>query len=256
MNESEKYFCFCTLALGSKYRNLAKELAADLEKYSRLTKVVIYTDNPEDFREVKNVLAFKHRQKGILHCYHDKRFVLQKALSMFRAAIYIDADTRILADVPDIEWEPGITGRYENLSEHISKFRPQSMDLMKSVADKLDISWEKANFIGESLYIIARDEGREEYFFTEWDRIGNYLELKGMYGGEGNAMGLAAAKVGWTVKKNEGWEHLNKIRKHLDASYGKGQITFWENWRRRLGYHYRLNKARLAALKNFNFYYR
>lgn len=50
MKASEKDFCFCTLALGSKYHTLAKQLAGDLSKHSPGTKLVILTKKPEEFR--------------------------------------------------------------------------------------------------------------------------------------------------------------------------------------------------------------
>ena len=192
-----------------------------------------------------------------MHCYHDKRLVLEKALSLFRVAINIDADTKIIGKIPeDIEFEPGIFGRHENLIEHIKKNRPSSWEMIENVASKLNIDCQKAKWIGESLYIVVRDEGREKEFIKQWGIIGRYLELKGMHSGEGNAMGLAAAKVGWNITKSDSWENLNKIRQHLDASDRKKSSNLWEDLKRKLAYHYRLNKARLAALKNFNFYYR
>lgn len=259
MNFLEKEFSFCTLALGKKYRDFTKQLAGDLDRYSPGTKLVVYTDNPSDFRDKQNVLAFKHRQQGILYCYHDKRFVMEKALSMFPVAINIDADTRIVDDVPkQLEFTPGINARHQNMMAHVSKYRPQSIELIKTVANKLNIIVDDAQFIGESMYVITRDGGREKEFFKYWGTIGNYFEMNGMFSGEGNAMGLAAARVGWTINRSEGWENINKIRKHLDASYGRKHLPFWhlEDLKQRFAYHYRLNKTRLAALSDFDFFYR
>ncbi|NES87152.1 MAG: hypothetical protein F6K10_40810 [Moorea sp. SIO2B7] len=256
MNKQEKDFCFCTLALGSSYRKMAKELASDLEKYSPGTFIYIYTDQPEEFREQKNILAFKHYQKGIQRCSNDRRLVIEKVLSKFPIAIHIDADTKLLGNIPDnLEYSPGITGCYENLIKHVSKYRPQSMGIIKNVASKLNIPLENANWIGESLYIVARDGGREKEFLKMWGLIASYLELKGMHGGDGNVMGLAAAKVGWKIERSDSWETVNKLREHLDASH-QIKRTSWDNLKRRLGYHYRLNKARFTALKDFDFYYR
>jgi hypothetical protein len=36
MTNTEKDYCFCTLALGSAYRLMAKELAQDLKTYALL----------------------------------------------------------------------------------------------------------------------------------------------------------------------------------------------------------------------------
>jgi len=48
--QKEKYFCFCTLAISKKYRQYAKKLAKDIEKYSPGTKFVILTDKLKDFK--------------------------------------------------------------------------------------------------------------------------------------------------------------------------------------------------------------
>ena len=257
MNQPEKNFCFCTLALGSRYRQMAKELAKNLEQYSPGTLIYIYTDYPEDFSKQNNILAFKHKQIGIQRCSNDRRLVVEEVLSKFPIAIHIDADTKIIENLPDnLEFSPGIIGRHANLIDHVKKYRPQSLEIIQNVASKLNIPLEKANWIGESLYVVTRDEGREKEFFRMWKLIGSYLELKGMHGGDGNVMGLAAAKVGWTPERSASWETLNKLRKHLDASHGQKQISSWDKFKRRVGYHYRLNKTRIEALKDFGFYYR
>jgi hypothetical protein len=251
-----KDFCFCTLALGKKYRILAKQLAENLSTYSAKTKLVVLSDRPQDFQNCQNVLAFEHHQQGILYCFNDKRFVLEKALEYFEAAIHIDADTRIISTVsPDLHWQPGITaGHQENLVEHVQKYTPERLSLLNRVADKLGIAIANVTYIGESLYIVARDNGKEKEFFKEWGRIAHFLEMNRIHSGDGNLMGLAAAKVGWTVAK-EGWEQLNQVRQHLDASYQEEELSSVEKMRRRFGYHYRLNRARLMALRNVSFFY-
>ena len=239
-------FCFCTLALGSKYRLLTKELIGDLEKYAPEALLVIYTDEPEDFSSHRNVLAFKHRQKGIVYCYDDKRFVLEKALSLYPVAVFLDADSRIIAKVPDdIKWQPGITAPHDDLLSHMTKWTPQQVKWVKDVASKLDIPLENASWVSESLYIVARDEGREIEFIKQWGIIARHLEIKGYTAQDGNCMGLAAAKVGWTVKF-DGWENLHKVTKHLDGAKPR---TFWNKLQEKLNYYYRLNLARLNTLK-------
>ncbi|MCP2729295.1 hypothetical protein [Limnofasciculus baicalensis] len=256
MNQFEKDFCFCTLALQPKYRLLAQRLAGDLAQYSPETLLVVGTDEPIDFKEKNNVIAFKHRQEGILHCYNDKRFVLEKALSKCRTAIIIDADTRIVRNIPNnIEWMPGITGRSENLIQHVNKHTPERLPYFQTLAKKLNLSLDNVPWVGESLFIISRDGGKEKEFLKQWGEIGNYLELNGIHSGEGNGIGLAATKIGWTVNLGE-WKEIKAVTQHLDASDEKTSTTVWENWQRRLVYHYRLNRMRVKALKDFNFYYR
>jgi hypothetical protein len=117
-------FCFCTLALGERYRRMAIELAKDIERYAPGVKFVVLTDKPRDFSGNSNVLAFKHGQRGIFACYNDKRFVIEKALSLFDSAIHIDADSKITADVPsDLKFSPGISGCSEGIAAHLKKTR-------------------------------------------------------------------------------------------------------------------------------------
>ena len=259
MTNEQKSFCFCTLALGQRYRNMAKELAKQLETYSPGTSLVIYTEKPNDFNSYKNIMAFKHHQQGILHCYNDKRFLCHKAISLFEIAIYIDADTRILEQVPkDIKWKPGINGCHRNIVEHVTKYRPDSLPMLKKLAEKLNISDESfnsSNWIGESLFILVRDEGKEIEFLETWGKMSRYAELKGMHAGEGSLMGLSAAKVGWIIR-SESWQKLNSITQHWSASQNRPKDKTWNNLQKRISYHYRLNKARIIALKDFRFYYR
>jgi len=270
MIESKQDFCFCTLALGQQYRILAQELGKEIEKYSPGTYFVVLTDRPKDFTNFPNILAFKHQQKGILKCYHDRRFVLKKALELFRVAIHIDSDTKLLEPIPnDIKWLPGITsGTYRNIIEHAQNKRsPKRQEAIKDLAGKLDISLENTNHVEESLFIIARDGGKEIEFIKQWDRIGRYLEMKGIHEGDGNAIGLAASKVGWTFR-SEGWKEIEKCRKHAGITWNKQKkiskdITlaekvygFFDLQKQRVGYHYRLNRDRFIALKDFNFYYK
>lgn len=245
-------FCFCTLALGSKYRLLAKELAENLETYAPQALLVIYTDEPEDFSSHRNISAFKHRQQGILNCFDDRRFVIEKALSMYSVAIHIDADSRILSHIPtQSKWQPGITGKHESLLEHAKKWIPKELNSIKSVASKLNISLENARWIGENLYIVARDEGREIEFIKQWGIIARYLELKGFPSGDGYCMGLAASKVGWTVR-NDAWENLHNVTKHLDANKEgvKPVKSFWNRLQKKVNYYYRLSLAWVIALKD------
>ncbi|NJO76561.1 MAG: hypothetical protein HC833_24155 [Leptolyngbyaceae cyanobacterium RM1_406_9] len=256
---SNKDFAFCTLALGQKYRLLAKELAKDLEVHSSGTMLVVGTDQPGDFSECANVIAFKQFQKGVLHCYHDKRFVIEKTLTKFSVAIQIDADTRIVSDLPqDIEWPPGITaGHTEALADHVKRYNLERLTTLQKIARKLNISLDDSIYIGESLFAVCRDNGKEKKFLKYWDIIARYLELNGIHSGEGNAIGLAAAKAELNISTNASYETINQARKHIDASLQKSKKkTLWAKTQNRLSYHYRLNLTRAIALKDFELYYR
>lgn len=259
MTQKQKNFCFCTLALGQRYRDITKELVKDLETNAPGISLVIYTEQPNDFSIHKNVIAFKHHQQGILHCYNDKRVLCQKAISLFPVAIRIDADTRVLESLPeDIEWKPGITGWHKNLVEHVSKYRASSLPILQKLADKLNIydeSFNSSGWIGEALFIIVRDNGKEIEFLETWGKISKYAELKGMHAGEGSLMGLAATKVGWVIN-SEAWQKISRVTQHWDASHSKPKATYWDRLQKRIGYHYRLNKSRIMALRDFEFYYK
>jgi len=258
LSEPTANYCFCTLALREKYQKLTKTLAEDLQKYAPQSSLVVGTDAPQYFDNSPNVIAFKHTQKGILHCYNDKRFVLEKSLKLFPTAIFIDADTRLIESLPDnLDFTPGIVGCHQSMVEHNKKYRPRDLPNLIRVSEKLGIPSEQVNWIGESLFIVTRDGGKEQEFLHFWGKIALYLEMKGMHSGEGSIMGLAAAKVGWTVDTSEAWLILKNKRNHLDASYQPPiKKDFWQPLQKRLGYHYRLNLARLNALKNYDFYYR
>lgn len=266
MNTPSKNFCFCTLALGKKYSTLAQNLARDLDKYSSDTKLIIYTDHPEDFIAHPNVLAFKHTNQSIGACYHDKRFVISKALSLFKTAIFIDADSHIVAPVPEgIDWKPGITtGVFKNIYEMKgNKNHPQKLQYIDGLVKKLDLSPSKVNWTDENLLVFTQDQGKEDEFFKLWDKIALYFQLRHIHSGEGNAIGLAAAKVGWEFT-SENWHEIDQVRKHwheyswkVQAGLEKGKVSpplvrFLE----KVNYQYRLNRGRIkAALIDFNWYY-
>jgi hypothetical protein len=243
-------YCFCTLALRSSYRTLAKNLAEDLKKYAPKVTLIIFSDEPDDFKDYENVLAFKYSQKGIPHCWNDRRFVVEKALSMYRTAIHIDADTRILANVPEqIEWLPGITAMTDDLLPHAHKWMyAPDVKLMQNVANEFKIPLEKAKIIYESLYIITKDEGREFEFLNQWDILAKTLELKGYTSSDGYLMGMAAHQVGWSINKY-GWENLKSLTDHFFADDRKPK-TLWNRLKRKINYSCRLNRARLTHTFN------
>lgn len=242
-------YCFCTIALRSPYRLLAKNLAEDLKKYAPNTNLLIFSDEPDDFKDYQNILAFKYYQKGIPHCWNDRRFVVEKALSMYRSAIHIDADTRIVGNLPEqIKWLPGITAMTDDLLQHAHEWMyAPDVNLMRNLGDKLKIPLEKAKLIHESLYIITRDDGREVEFLKEWDIIARTLELKGYTSSDGYLMGMAAQKVGLSINK-DGWESLKSVTNHFFADDNRKPKSFWKKLQRKMNYSYRLNRARLTQI--------
>ncbi len=206
-----------TLALGKRYRSHALLLAQDIEKYSSGTKFIVLTDNPKQFRNYSHVLAFQHQQSSI-GCYHDKRFVIAQALSLFNTCIFVDADIRILEKVsPDIKWLPGVTARscasiikhnqayIDSVNDPASKARRfKDLEIINRIAKKLDLDLEDLNikFVMEMLFIVTKHEGKEKEFIQNWEKIANYCELNNFPNAEGYAIGLAAAKAGLPVRWN------------------------------------------------------
>ncbi|MEH2380701.1 MAG: hypothetical protein V7K27_17765 [Nostoc sp.] len=219
MTKLESKFCFCTLALGKKYRALASLLAQDIETYSPHTSLVILTDKPQEFSKHSQVLAFQHEQQGI-KCYHDKRFVIAKALTLFNSCIFIDSDMRILAPVPeDMQWllAPGISARAcMDMTEKIAKgettnnkkFQREIEGVKEAIKIlNLDSDCENIKFVHEYLFSVTKEAEKEIEFLKQWEMLAKYFELNGVYEGEGNAIGLAAYKAGLPVR----WSDMSGI---------------------------------------------
>ncbi len=293
MPSEEPGFCFCTLAFGKKYRALALLLANDLTKYAPHTNFVVLTDNEEDFRHHPHILAFKHRQQSV-KCYHDKRFAIAQALSLFNSCIYIDADMRILAPVPqDLEWTrvPGITARvcevmtkkYDRVLAGIFDAKlEREFKVTQKAAQKLNLEFpnQEIKFVYEYLFAVTKDSGKEIEFIKQWENIAHYFELNGLYDSEGNAIGLAAAKADLPVRWGEmpGIDFFKDRTELVRIQKGESdmkemsiyfeqqkmleypQYSLWEKislkLSQRLGYMYNLLRVRIVTLKNFNFYYR
>lgn len=216
MNQYQQNFCFCTLAFGKRYCDLALLLAKDIEKYSPGVYFVVLTDKPDEFRNYSNVRAFKHQATSIKF-YHDKRFVIAKSLSMFDSCIFLDADMRILAPVlHNMAWlqQPGITTRVCNLmpkqhaeamTGNVEKKFYREYEVTKKAATKLNLDgeWENIIYIYEYLFAVTKDFGKENDFLKQWELIAPYFETNGVYQGEGNAIGLAAAKANLSIRGDE-----------------------------------------------------
>jgi hypothetical protein len=286
-------FCFCTLALGDNYRALAKDLAKDLEQHSPKTPLLIFTDRPQDFSQHPNVITHKHHQQSV-GCYHDKRLVLKQAIQQFPACIFIDADMRILSSVPeDLAWlsVPGIAARAcESFNKRYSKVvagtDTQKMaieyEFVKKAATKFGLNHqdETVQFVYEYLFSLTRDSGKEIEFLNQWEIMAPYFELNGIYDGEGAAIALAAAKVGYVIRR-DAMEGLNFFKERIERSkIHKGESSmeqmavFFERqkkleypqrsllqrailkFKKKTSRFYRQLRLRVTTLKNYDFYYR
>ncbi|MCF4970654.1 hypothetical protein [Nostoc sp. CMAA1605] len=197
MSES-KDFCFCTLAVGERYRKHTRMLAQDIQQYTPNINLCVLTDQPEDFQDFPHVIGFNHKLKSVKG-YHDKRFVLDKALSLFESCMFLDSDVRILGTfVEEMNWPLGISARAGcNLLSHMQNMtNKQEIQTIEEAAKKLNIELQEVQWLHEFMFVMRRQEGLEKEFFELWQSISYFFEMRGIYHGEGFAMGLAAAKVG------------------------------------------------------------
>lgn len=266
-NSSRKDYCFGTLALHKPYRDLGKQLAIDLQNYSPGTMFVVLTDKPADFTNFENVLAIKHTQESPLLPLNDKRRVIEKGLQKFSSVIFIDADSRIVSDFPDnINWPPGIVVNYDtqrSLAKNIEKYCSADQDLYNNLLKKLNLETDlgKARFPIPNLYIITKDNGKEEAFLEYWDKLALYTEVnrfKNVF--DAYPMGLAIACVGWIpILANNNFPILEQSIKHLGnyKKTKKQQKTFFQGQKNRLLFYFRLIKVYFTAMsKNFKFYFK
>jgi hypothetical protein len=271
--------CFGTLALGENYRSLAKLLSKDIEQYSPNTPLIVLTDKPQEFTNDANVLAFKHRQQSI-GCYHDKRFVIAKGLSLFDSCIFIDADMRILAPIEEeLEWQPGITAHtvWTNILKHNKN--EFEIKLLSRMAEKLNLNLEEISFVHECLFVVTKDSGKEQEFLRQWDRIAPFFELNGFYRGEGHTIGLAAAKAEFDIRRDsmeaifffKDKLEIQKLKRdesvsseilkllEIQKQYEYPSKTFIEKVIRKITkkviYVYCLLSCRIVTIRNFKFYY-
>jgi hypothetical protein len=254
-------YCFCGLALGKKYRLCAIDVAQDLEKYHPGIQYLILTDDPSDFRDLTNVIALKHVQDSIMFPYNDRRFAIEKALERYDMAIQIDTDIRLLKPLifPEkLDNLDGIFATIKNLKTHLTRYQPENIPYYERIAKKLDIDFESAPYIGEFVFSVGKNQKKEQDFIHYWGIIAKYLEIHRIHGADGPVMGLAVAKAGLLTYPSE-WPNMieHEFVEHLKFSSGKKRIqkSQLEKLQFRLAYHYRLNKERLLALKDFNFYY-
>lgn len=211
--------CFCTLAIHAPYRRRARLLCAD----SLQVPWVVLTDEPDDFAGLP-VRAVRHAPTGPMAAdfltrlpptgegrggpaYHDKRFALLAALEDFDTAIYIDADSRIAA-LPRLDaFPPGLAVLpvvRKSVAEHLDACGSWRLPAFAELARHLGgdaCLLRSARWCHEALVAITKD-GRESRFFEAWGRAADFLQDRGVYTGEGGAMGLAAAYAGWGVDYN------------------------------------------------------
>ncbi|NES25291.1 MAG: hypothetical protein F6K41_41930 [Symploca sp. SIO3E6] len=204
--------CLCSAAFGFKYRQLAKLLAQDLSEHNPLLSLVLYTDNPSDFRHLPNVDSYLHTGQFILP-YNERRFAIGKALERYPACIYLDCDVRITAPITlDFDILPGITARscasyqkrYAKLFNGIDKKHKElhKLRVAQKMARKvgLDIRDERLMWVNEFLFIVARDGGKEHQFLELWGKLAKFGSLRHLHKGPCHPIGIAALKTGFPIR--------------------------------------------------------
>lgn len=185
----------CTLAIGSKYHDLAGFLCADLAVYGH--PLLIATDAPEAFARFKNAIVVEH--KPLKFSYHDKKVALRAALQRSRTAIFIDADTcvhfcadrRAVRQALEFRFSPGL---------HACRLFPEGLwDYPEVEAFALRNGMRFSRNVityWEGLFAIAAHP-RVEDFFSTWDKFHQEADRLGHNGaGEGTCFGIAAESSG------------------------------------------------------------
>ncbi|HEY9621019.1 MAG TPA: hypothetical protein V6C78_11655 [Crinalium sp.] len=207
--------CFCTAAFGKEYVHLAKLLANDLYQFAPNRTFLVLTNKPKWFREHPNVIAIQHWCRGVLP-YHERRFAIQQALSLAPSVMYLDADVRICAPVPEHQiFQPGITARscgvmQKHLQERfdrpsLSSALQRKKQIIEQMADKagIDLNSPDVQFINEFLFVVTVDGGREQEFLRRWGELAIYADHLGMHKHPTYAMAFAAVKSGFPIYRSE-----------------------------------------------------
>lgn len=253
-----KDYCFCGLAIGRRYRDYAIDLAGDFSRFHPGTAYLLITDRPEDFKTLGNVIAVSHKRTGVMFPFHDRRFAIKEALKLYRTTIQIDTDIRLLKPLPlpgNIRSHTGMTCRYENILTALGKWMPNDIKYFRAIADKLNIFFKTSFFVCELIFVISRDNGKEDKFIDYWAKIANYLEIHRVCRADGPTIGLSLSGAGYEVRAAKWIDEIVEggAVKHFQATRFKK--SYLENLRFRIEFHRRLNLARIRALKNYRFYY-
>jgi hypothetical protein len=198
---------------------------------------IVLTDEPNDFADL-SVRAIRHVPAGPMAtdflarlpptgagrgrpAYHDKRFVLQAALRDFDSAIFVDADSRMtcLPDLP--HFRPGIAVVNDlraTIADHLTRYGQERLPAFERLALHLmgdAHAVTSARWCSEALFVVTKD-GNEARFFEAWARAADFLHARGVFTGEGGAIGLAAAYAGWTV-------NYKSLRRLATATHHEGR---------------------------------
>lgn len=209
-----------TLAVGSKYVELAAKLIHALDRMGNATLVV--TDDPRPFPS--RTIAVPYVPDGS-HIWHAKRHAVRAGLEHARTAYFVDADYEPIESFnepfsPLMVLPPGATSLYPGQPLGKIRFRnmgslidvqilscPGTLDCLQ--AELQTPPWREILWWGDELYAVSRDEGGAwRRFLGAWDRFARHQpsdvrDARRMFvAGDGVAMAFAAAAAGWTPRDN------------------------------------------------------
>lgn len=260
-NTYNKSICFCTSAFGKEYILLAKLLAQDIYQFAPGHLFIIFTDQPKYFHDHPNVIAIKHWCRGVKP-YHERRFVIQYALSLSSTVMYLDADVRICSPLPqDFNFHPGLTARScGDMQKHLQKYfypsspTPESQRkkyIIESMANKvgIDIFSPSLKFINEFLFVIKADEGRELEFLRLWGELAIYADNLGLHNNPTYAMALAAVKSNFAIYHSE-MDGLNFFDDRIEKiRISKGMSTLEDNGKKYFQEQYQIESQQRNSLQ-------
>ncbi|NEN93286.1 MAG: hypothetical protein F6K48_32160 [Okeania sp. SIO3H1] len=144
----------------------------------------------------------------------------------------------------------------------------------------MNINLDDVKFVWEYLFLIKKSSQTEE-FIQLWKKIGSFLELNGRtYGSEGEAMGLAAAKLNIPVNydyakqipffkkrvevykisqgKAKREDKLSYLERYYKLKYPQKHIVYkaLDRVQGKVGVFIRSLRLKLETLRDFDFYYR
>ncbi len=251
-------YCLCTLAFGLSYRIVAKELASKAAESG--IRLIVATDNPEDFKDYDNVTTVSFTRTSIWKPYNDKRFAVAAALKDYECVVLVDADSNILAELPQkINVEPGITAQtaYKSLEEDLIQYHPQNLKGFRQLGKKLNIDLAQTKWVAENIVIIRRDGGKEWQFMDTWGFADQYLGIRKVFQGDHGFIGVSAAAVGWQVTHNDDFNQLKSIIKNI-GRHKVGKTTkqsYLTKIKSRITFYYRYYRALFDSLLNYRKYW-
>lgn len=203
-------FCFCTLALGPLYIAYARLMAIDIEIQSPNTSFLVFTDKPSEFDSHENVRTVFHEQDSIWVAYHDKRFVIDRALQDFGACVFLDSDMRVIspvdANLPE-SLLPGLNTYYcspwdEWPKSHTKPKQVWEIELVREAANAIGVDTANCTFMWEQVVGLRGDSKGVDTFISVWDQLAKHFQLKGLHRGIGHAMAVAAAAAELPIVQN------------------------------------------------------